>query len=93
MTLSVETLRIGAWLTRERKLLMAIAVLIAAAAGLVFLAATTHRITDFKGRPLGTDFSSFYAAGTYALAGHRLAAYDPVLHHAREQVLFRPAIP
>ncbi|MEJ2374266.1 MAG: hypothetical protein P8Y53_21295 [Pseudolabrys sp.] len=85
MVRSLETLRSGAWLTRERMRLMAIAVLIAAGGGLVYLAATAHGLIDFKGRPLGTDFSSFYAAGSYALAGHPLAVYDPALHFAREQ--------
>ncbi len=89
----LEILRGGGWLTRERMRLMAIAVLIAGGGGLVYLAATAHGLTDFKGRPLGTDFSSFYAAGTYALGGHSLAAYDPSLHYAREQALFGAATP
>ena len=93
MTYWLDTLRSGAWLTRERLRLVAVAVLVAAGGGLVFLAATAHGMIDFNGRPLGTDFSSFYAAGTYALAGHPLAAYDQAMHYAREQALFGAATP
>jgi alpha-1,2-mannosyltransferase len=93
MDLRLDTLRSGAWLTRERMRLVALAVLLASGGGLVYLAATAHGAVDFKGRPLGTDFASFYAAGTLALHGHALAVYDAVQHYARQQALFGPATP
>ena len=65
----IDTLRTGAWLTRARVRLWGLAVLVAAAGGLVYLLATANGLIDFQGRPLGTDFSSFHAAGTHALAG------------------------
>jgi hypothetical protein len=89
----IDTLRSGAWLTRSRVRLWSLAVLIAAAGGLAFLLATAHGRIDFQGRPLGTDFSNVYAAGTYLLEGRADAAFDPVLQHARAQALFGQETP
>jgi hypothetical protein len=60
-----ERLRSGNWLTRERMRLVAVAVLIASVTGFAFLVVTAHGVIDRQGRPLGTDFSNVYAAGTY----------------------------
>src|SRR5436309_2254785 len=57
-------LRSGEWLTRERIRLVAGAVLVASLAGLGYLLATSNGPNDYQGRPLGTDFSNVYAAGT-----------------------------
>ena len=59
-----KTLLSGAWLTRERMRFIALAVMIASLAGLGFLVATSNGLNDYRGRPLGTDFSNVYAAGT-----------------------------
>ncbi len=85
-----ETLLSGAWLTRERMRLIALAVMIASLAGLGFLVATSNGLNDYKGRPLGTDFSNVYAAGTYVLEGRAAAAFDPPQQYAREQAIFGP---
>jgi hypothetical protein len=84
----IGALRTGAWLTRARTRLWSSAVLIAALGGLGYLLATAHGLVDFQNRPLGTDFSSFYAAGTYVLAGDAAAPYDTVRQHAGEQAMF-----
>jgi alpha-1,2-mannosyltransferase len=83
-----ETLRSGAWLTRERVRLVAAALLIASALGFLFLVVTAHGSIDRQGRPLGTDFSNVYAAGTYVDEGNAAAAFDPVQQFAREQAIF-----
>jgi alpha-1,2-mannosyltransferase len=88
MERAYETLRSGAWLTRERVLVVATAVLLAATAGLLYLIVTANGLVDQQGRPLGTDFSDVYAAGTLALDGHPDAAVDPVREYAREQQIF-----
>ena len=59
-----QALRSGDWLTRERIRLVAVALLFASAAGFLYLVATAHGGVDRQGRPLGTDFSNVYAAGT-----------------------------
>jgi alpha-1,2-mannosyltransferase len=89
----VEGLRSGSWVTRERMRLAAVAVLIASTSGLVFLIATSDGRSDLLGRPLGTDFSNVYAAGTMVLEGRAAAAFDPAPHHAREQEIFGAGTP
>jgi alpha-1,2-mannosyltransferase len=86
-------LRTGGWMTRERIRLWALAVLVASLAGLGFLLATSDGLNDYRGRPLGTDFSDIYAGGTYVLDGTPALAFDPPLQHAREKAIFGPATP
>jgi hypothetical protein len=81
-------LRNGEWLTRERIRLVAVAVLVASLAGVGYLLATSHGLNDYQGRPLGTDFSNVYAAGTLVLDGRPEAPFYPPQHHAREQAIF-----
>jgi Glycosyltransferase family 87 len=85
-----ETLRSGAWLTRERMRLVALALLIAGLIGAVFLVATSDGLNDRMGRPLGTDFSNVYAAGTYVLEGNAAAPFDARQQFAREREIFGP---
>ena len=85
---TLEMLRSGDWLTRERVRLIAVALLIASAAGFLFLVVTAHGVIDRQGRPLGTDFSNVYAAGTYVLDGNATVPFDPPRQFAREQAIF-----
>ena len=89
----LQTLRSGDWLTLGRMRLWALAVLAASAGGLLYLVATSDGLIDYQGRPLGTDFSNVYAAGTYVLDGQSAAAFDPRLQHAREQAIFGASTP
>jgi alpha-1,2-mannosyltransferase len=88
-----DNLRSGAWLTRERVGLVAVAILGVSGLALAYLVVTAHGLVDMQGRPLGTDFSSFYAAGTHVLDGHPDAPYDIARQHARQQAIFGPATP
>lgn len=85
-----DTVRSGAFLTAERIRLVALAVLIASAAGLAYLLATATGLNDAFGRPLGTDFSNVYAAGTYVLEGRPAAPFDIVAQQVREREIFGP---
>ena len=87
----IAFLRTGAFLTRERVRLVALGVLAAALIGLVYLAAGANGPNDSYGRPLGTDFASFYAAGTLVRDGLAALAFDQATHFAREQAIFGPA--
>jgi hypothetical protein len=89
----IGNLRSGAWVTRERARLVALAVLAAGLIGLAFLVMTARANVDRQGRPLGTDFSNVYAAGTYVLDGDPQAPFDPTRQHARERALFGDAAP
>ena len=65
----LTSLRDGSWITRERMLLWAVSAMIAAAAGLLYIVVTASGMIDYQGRPIGTDFSNVYAAGTFVLEG------------------------
>ncbi len=93
MNRAYDLLRSGAWLTHERIRLVAIAILGVSIVALLYLVVTAHGLVDTQGRPLGTDFSSFYAAGTHVLEGHPDAPYDIARQHARQQAIFGPATP
>jgi alpha-1,2-mannosyltransferase len=88
-----DILRNGAWLTRERIRLVAGAVLFTSGVGLIYLLVTANGLVDIQGRPLGTDFSSFYAAGTHVLDGNPEAPYDLTRQYAREQAIFGASTP
>ena len=87
----IDILRTGDWLTRERVRLVAFALLAAFVIGAGFLIATSNGLNDRFGRPLGTDFSNVYAAGTYVLDGEPAAPFDPAKQFAREQAIFGQA--
>ena len=84
-----QAMRSGEWLTRERIRMVAVAVLIASAAGFLYLVVTATGGVDLQGRPIGTDFSNVYAAGTYVLEGNFQAPFDSVQQFAREQLDLR----
>jgi hypothetical protein len=89
----LDAVRSGDWVTRERMRLVAFGLLIAFAAGLVWLAGTANGLNDALGRPLGTDISNVYAAGTLVLDGQPQAPFDPALQYAREQAIFGAQTP
>jgi alpha-1,2-mannosyltransferase len=84
----IDILRTGAWLTRERMRLIPFALLAAFVLGAGFLIATSDGLNDRFGRPLGTDFSNVYAAGSYVLEDQPTAPFDPARQFAREQAIF-----
>jgi alpha-1,2-mannosyltransferase len=88
-----QALRSGEWLTASR--VRAYCLILLAFAGLAVIGwiALSHDLVDRNGKPIGTDFSSFYAAGALALEGRAADAYNMALHHAREQQLFGPDTP
>ena len=91
MAVFIDILRSGGWLTRERMRLVACTLLAAMVLGAAFLVATSDGLNDRFGRPLGTDFSNVYAAGSYVLDGEPRAPFDPPRQYAREQAIFGQA--
>ena len=91
MAALIDALRTGSWLTRERIRLIALAALFASSVGLGFILVTSDGLNDYQGRPLGTDFSNVYAAGTYVLDGQPTAPFDPPRQFVREQAIFGTA--
>jgi hypothetical protein len=86
-------LKSGDWLTPARIRAYSLIVLTLSLAAIVVWIGLSHGGVDRNGKPLGTDFSSFYAAGSLALEGHAAAAYDFAIHHTREQQVFGAATP
>lgn len=93
MATLLENLRDGAWVTRERARLVAFAVLAASLIGLGYILATATGVNDYSGRPIGSDFSNIYAAGTYVLDGAPASPFDPAAQYVREQAIFGVATP
>src|SRR6202142_1353121 len=87
----IDILRSGSWLTRERGRLVGLTLLAAFVLGAGFLIATSNGLNDRFGRPLGTDFSNVYAAGSYVLEDQPTAPFDPARQFAREQAIFGQA--
>ncbi|HLY79211.1 MAG TPA: glycosyltransferase family 87 protein [Caulobacteraceae bacterium] len=76
------------WLTAKRArawgwLLLGVTAVIAVA-----WIATARGGLDLAGKPLGTDFTSFWTASKLALAGSPARAYDVAAHHAQQIALF-----
>lgn len=86
-------LRTGEWLTAARMrgyslILLGLSVLVFA--GWI---AVSDGLIDRNGQPIGTDFSSFYAAGSLVLDGRPGDVYNMAAHYAREQQIFGAATP
>jgi hypothetical protein len=78
----LSVLSSGDWLTSRRMALVAGAMLIGTLVSIVFLFVTATGTADVLGRPLGTDFTSFWSAGRMVLEGRAAAAYDWAAHNA-----------
>jgi alpha-1,2-mannosyltransferase len=88
-----DALRSGAWLTPARMRgysLILLGISVIAMAGWIAL---SDGLSDRNGKPIGTDFSSFYAAGSLVLDGRAGDVYNMAAHYAREQQIFGPATP
>ena len=88
-----KDLRSGGWLTAARARgysLILLGLCIIAVAGWIAL---SDGLIDRNGKPIGTDFSSFYAAGSLVLDGRPGDVYNMAAHYAREQQIFGAATP
>jgi alpha-1,2-mannosyltransferase len=88
-----HTLRSGQWLTAERARGYSLILLAVYAIAMVGWIALSDGLIDRNGKPLGTDFSSFYAAGSLVLDGRAADVYDMAMHYAHEQQIFGAATP
>ncbi len=83
-------LRDGTWVAPRRIRVYGLMFIVAFAIALIELVATANGINDRLGRPIGTDFSNIYAAGTYAIEGDGLSPFDPERQFTREKTIFGP---
>lgn len=84
----LRALRSGEWVTRQRIIVYSCIMLAVTLGCLVALGLGSNGLNDARGRPLGTDFSNVYAAGTYVLDDKAADAFDPALQYQREQKIF-----
>jgi Glycosyltransferase family 87 len=80
--------RTGDWLTAARARgysMILLGVCTLAFAGWI---AVSDGLIDRNGKPLGTDFSNVYAAGSLTWQGRAAEAYEPTLQHAAEKTIF-----
>lgn len=84
----IEIIRSGEWLSPTRIRRWGLCMLALSVAAVIFLVATSDGRNDTFGRPLGTDFSNVYAAGTYVLEGRAAAAFDWNQQYARQKEIF-----
>lgn len=88
MTHIWQGLQSGQWLTAARARgysLILLGIGIVAVAGWI---AISDGLLDRNGKPLGTDFSNVYAAGTLKWEGRPADAYEPARQHAAEKAVF-----
>ena len=93
MTHIWQDLRSGQWLTAARARgysLILLGICAVAVAGWIGL---SDGLIDRNGKPLGTDFCSFYAAGSLVLEGRAADVYNMAAHYAREQQIFGVGTP
>lgn len=83
-----QSLRSGDWLTAAR--LRGYCLILLAVCSLAFAGwiAVSDGLVDRNGKPLGTDFSNVYAAGSLTWQGRPADAYEPALQHAEEKAVF-----
>jgi hypothetical protein len=83
-----QGLQTGDWLTAARARgysLILLSICTLAFAGWI---AVSDGLIDRNGKPLGTDFSNVYAAGSLTWQGKPAQAYEPALQHAAEKAIF-----
>ncbi|MBV8566394.1 MAG: DUF2029 domain-containing protein [Methylobacteriaceae bacterium] len=84
----IESFRRGDWLTQARLIFYPRLLLVGFALAVAFLFVTSDGRMDIAGRPLGTDFSQVWAAGTFVLEGRPEKPFDNPAHFERERQLF-----
>ena len=76
------------WLTAARARGYSLILLGVAALAVAGWIALSDGLIDRNGKPIGTDFSNVYAAGTLTWQGRPAEAYVPALQHAAEKAVF-----
>jgi hypothetical protein len=88
MTHFRQGLQSGRWLTAARARGYSLILLGLSALAMAGWIAVSDGLIDRNGKPLGTDFSNVYAAGSLTWQGRPAAAYVPALQHAAERAVF-----
>ena len=93
MTHIRQALQSGRWLTAARARGYSLILLGLCVLAIAIWVATADGPVDRNGKPIGTDFASFYAAGSLVLDGRAGDVYDMAAHYVREQQIFGAGTP
>src|SRR5271166_2868116 len=85
-------LRVEGLLDSRRAVAWSVILLILQCGTMAFLVAGVHGLIVKFDKPTGTDFTSFYAAGSLADEGNPGAAYHQLDHYAAEERVAAPGI-
>src|ERR1700720_4649798 len=88
MTYFWQGLRSGQWLTSARARGYSLILLGMCPLAIAGWIAVADGLIDRNGKPLGTDFSNVYAAGSVTWQGRPAEAYQPARQHAEEKAVF-----
>ncbi len=88
MTHIWQGLRSGDWLTDARMRGYSLILLAICTLALVGWIAASDGLIDRNSKPIGTDFSNVYAAGTLIWQGRPAEAYEPERQRAAEKAVF-----
>jgi Glycosyltransferase family 87 len=88
MTHIWQGLQSGQWLTASRARGYSLILLSLCTMAMAGWIALSDGLIDRNGKPVGTDFSNVYAAGSLAWQGRPAEAYEPALQHAAEKAVF-----
>jgi alpha-1,2-mannosyltransferase len=83
-----KAVRTGDWLTAARVRGYSLILLVVCTLAFIGWVAVSDGLVDRNGKPLGTDFSNVYAAGSLTWQGRATDAYDPALQHQAEKAVF-----
>jgi hypothetical protein len=83
-----QGLRTGDWLTSARARGYSLILLVICTVAFSTWIAISDGLIDRNGKPLGTDFSNVYAAGSLTWQGRPADAYEPARQHAAEKAIF-----
>jgi hypothetical protein len=84
----IDSIRSGSWLTGERVWAYALIMVGLSMAAIAIWIVLADDLIDRNGKPLGTDFSNVWSAGTLVLDGAPEASYDPASHYEAQREAF-----
>ena len=88
----MRALSSGDWLTRERTIRIAVICGLVSLAIIAYLLATSSGTLDWRGRPIGTDFSQVWTAGRMVLDGRAAEVWNWDAHRAVQEALHGPSL-
>ena len=88
----MEAISTGNWLTRERATRIAVISGLVSLAILAYLITTASGTLDWRGRPIGTDFSQVWTAGRMVLDGRAAEVWNWDAHRAVQEAFHGPRL-